>query len=453
MCTIFSSSWLCCCSKTLVSSAKSTVTLMSEPVVKSHNWPKMGSRSDARKSKSWPCQSLDYPRVPARAPPPTSPPQESSTSWNPASSRSNKEARGNWRKEAACRVFANGWWTSQSTSRRRSASSRKHFSRLRSGASYDKLHQGSTVFTPRQTKKCEVCKRTNISRAFRRRRTGDSVPRAKKVGDLITADHKVPNKMWIFKTINDTRSVYKMKLLKGLSRTRAKQELFWRRKEFLRKFLELSEKARSHFTNSSFEFGKVFGRIIMESSYFNNPSVQDERVCWESSMNSKGTAAALCNLVCVNIVYRFDGMLLLSLKRSRSLGRCEDPFGKDDSENHSEARYIQLEQWLNILRFWKKPVKAPPNVGKKVLPGAIFGNALVAAGNLAGKFSLQTSRSWEKLDASEVHARRINEKEVFTLQKGEHLPNCSWNSKIVWKRSWSPWICFNLGWTLSWVKF
>ena len=40
---------------------------------------------------------------------------------------------------------------------------------------------------------CDVCLRTKITKASGRRRTGDALPRAEKFGDLITADHKVPN--------------------------------------------------------------------------------------------------------------------------------------------------------------------------------------------------------------------------------------------------------------------
>ena len=40
---------------------------------------------------------------------------------------------------------------------------------------------------------CEVCKRTKITRAPCRKRTGEAVRRAKKFGDFITADHKVLN--------------------------------------------------------------------------------------------------------------------------------------------------------------------------------------------------------------------------------------------------------------------
>ena len=38
---------------------------------------------------------------------------------------------------------------------------------------------------------CEIWKRTKNTRAPCRRRNGEAVPRAEKIGDLITADHKV----------------------------------------------------------------------------------------------------------------------------------------------------------------------------------------------------------------------------------------------------------------------
>ena len=40
---------------------------------------------------------------------------------------------------------------------------------------------------------CEICQRTEITRAPCRTRIGGAVPRAENFGDLITADHKVPS--------------------------------------------------------------------------------------------------------------------------------------------------------------------------------------------------------------------------------------------------------------------
>ena len=42
-----------------------------------------------------------------------------------------------------------------------------------------------------EDRNCEICQRTKITRAPRRRRIGGAVPRAVDFGDLITADHKV----------------------------------------------------------------------------------------------------------------------------------------------------------------------------------------------------------------------------------------------------------------------
>ena len=44
-----------------------------------------------------------------------------------------------------------------------------------------------------EDRNCEICKRTKITRAPCRRRNGGAVSRAENVGDLITADHKVPS--------------------------------------------------------------------------------------------------------------------------------------------------------------------------------------------------------------------------------------------------------------------
>ena len=46
----------------------------------------------------------------------------------------------------------------------------------------------------------------------------------------------------------------------------------------------------------------------------------------------------------------------------------------------------------------------------------------------------------ENLNASEVHARRLNAREVLTSEKARrfHTPIRGWSSKIVWKRLWSP---------------
>ena len=43
---------------------------------------------------------------------------------------------------------------------------------------------------------CEICKRTKMTRAPCRRRTGGAVPRAANFGDLTTADHRSSQRRW-----------------------------------------------------------------------------------------------------------------------------------------------------------------------------------------------------------------------------------------------------------------
>ena len=93
---------------------------------------------------------------------------------------------------------------------------------------------------------CEVCKRTKIAIAPCSRRTGVSIPRAEKFGDLITADQKVLNEGCESRN-NHRYSVVVQDLATQWIRsypckTKTSQET----ERSLRKFLEPSEKPKSH---------------------------------------------------------------------------------------------------------------------------------------------------------------------------------------------------------------
>ena len=55
--------------------------------------------------------------------------------------------------------------------------------------------------------------------------------------------------------------------------------------------------------------------------------------------------------------------------------------------------------------------------GEKVLPGIFFGYALYAGRIWKGDIFVADIEELENLDASEIHARRLNAKEVTTLKK------------------------------------
>ena len=59
--------------------------------------------------------------------------------------------------------------------------------------------------------------------------------------------------------------------------------------------------------------------------------------------------------------------------------------------------------------------------GSKVLPGKFLGHALHAGGIWKGDILVVDVEELEKMDASEIHARRLNAKEVLTPMSGEKI--------------------------------
>ena len=90
-------------------------------------------------------------------------------------------------------------------------------------------HSVSTHFL--EDRNCEICKRTKITRAPRRRRNGEAVPRAENFGDLITADHKVLSESCESRNNHRYAIVVRTWLPNGSSRIRATQKLLRKHKE------------------------------------------------------------------------------------------------------------------------------------------------------------------------------------------------------------------------------
>ena len=59
--------------------------------------------------------------------------------------------------------------------------------------------------------------------------------------------------------------------------------------------------------------------------------------------------------------------------------------------------------------------------GKKVLPGILLGYALYAGGIWKGDILVADIEEVEKMDTSEIHARRLQAKEVSIPQKGDEF--------------------------------
>ena len=104
---------------------------------------------------------------------------------------------------------------------------------------------------------CEICKRTNITRAPCRRRIGGAVPRAENFGDLITADHKVLSESCEFRNNHRHAIVVQDLATQWIQSYPCKTKTSQETQRSLRTFLEPNRKPKVTYTNNSLEFGKA----------------------------------------------------------------------------------------------------------------------------------------------------------------------------------------------------
>ena len=117
-------------------------------------------------------------------------------------------------------------------------------------------HSVDTHFT--KDRNCEICQRSEITRALCRRRIGGAVPRAENFGDLITADHKV----FLSESCRSRNNHRYAIVVQDLAtqwiqsypcKTKTSQET----QRSVQKFLEPDGKRKVICTDNSMEFGKA----------------------------------------------------------------------------------------------------------------------------------------------------------------------------------------------------
>ena len=106
-------------------------------------------------------------------------------------------------------------------------------------------------------RKCEICRRTKMTRAPCRRRNGGAVLRAENFGDLITAVHKVLSENC------DSRNNFRYAVVVQYLATQwiqwypCKTKTSQETQRSLQKFLEPNRKPKVIYTDNSLEFGKA----------------------------------------------------------------------------------------------------------------------------------------------------------------------------------------------------
>ena len=140
---------------------------------------------------------------------------------------------------------------------------------------------------------CEVCLRIKMTRARCRRRIGEAVLRAEKVGDLMTADHRV------FREEGESRNNHRYAVVvqdpatQWIQSCPCGRKLLRKQKRGYTSFW--SRRANTESFTLTIRIWQSLRRSVMESSDFDTSSICDEWYCSESGSQriKEGTTAVL----------------------------------------------------------------------------------------------------------------------------------------------------------------
>ena len=166
-------------------------------------------------------------------------------------------------------------------------------------------------------------------------------------------------------------------------------------------------------------FFNIFWRIILESLYVHTTQIRNK---WDCSAQSKGRH--LCGIVAIRsgwkLVGGFHGILLVSAKCSGSLVWWEDTYERRFGKPFN-GPVIPFGATVEYHPISAKDLSRLHQFGLEILPGIFLGYVLYAGGIWKGDIMVADIEELEQMDASQLHARRLNAKEVLTPMKGENF--------------------------------
>ena len=166
-----------------------------------------------------------------------------------------------------------------------------------------------SIFTHFQKdRKCDICLRTNITRASCWRRTGSVVPRAEHFGDLITADHKVLGEGKESRDNHRYAVVAQDLTSQWIQSYPCKTKTSQETEKSFQKFLEPTMKPKVVYTDNSLEFGKYCEDLSLESLFVNTAQIGNKWNCRESSAQSE--RRDICGVVAFRPGWKMVGDLL-----------------------------------------------------------------------------------------------------------------------------------------------
>ena len=269
---------------------------------------------------------------------------------------------------------------------------------------------------------CEICKRTQITRAPCRRRNGGAVPRAEHFGDLITADHKVLSEgcesrnnhryavvvqAGLSRPINPGISVQDQKLHK---KPREACKSSWSPIGILKSFTltipwnsACEDLSWNHCTSTPhrLETNGIAERAVRRVKEGTSA------VLLQSGLNESWWADSMeCYTYLRNVTD------LLSDGKTPYERRFGQPF---------KGLIIPFGSLVEYHPVTAKDQSRIHQCGKKVLPGLFLGYALYAGGIWNGDVLVADLEELETMDASEIYSKRLNAKEVIFPKQGEFI--------------------------------
>ena len=273
-------------------------------------------------------------------------------------------------------------------------------------------------------RKCEICKRTKITRAPLRRRNGGTVPRAENFGDLIRADHKV------FSDNCESRNNHRYAVVKTYHR---------KLKEACKSFVDPDRKAQVIYTDNSLEFGKSCENLSWNHCT-STPNRSETNVISERAVRfaKEGTSAVLLQSG-LNESWWGDSMEWYTYLRNviNQLSDGKTPYERRLGQPF-QGPIIPFGSLVEFHPITAKDQSRIHQFGKKVFPGLFLGHALYAGGIWKGDVLVADFEELETMDASETYSKeRPNANEViFPQERGEFFfSNRRWTNLTPWMRS------------------
>ena len=267
---------------------------------------------------------------------------------------------------------------------------------------------------------CDVCLIIKITWAPCRKRFGTVVvPRAEIFGDLITADHKVLSEGCESRHNHRYAAVILDLATPWIQSYPCKTKTSQETEKSLQKLLEPTRKTTVIYTDNSLEFGN-----FCEEVSWNHCASTPHR----SETNGIAERA-------VRRVQEWTSAVLLqsgldekwwadSMERHCYLRTIEELLS--DGKTPYERRFgvplkgpvIPFGAMVEYHPISAKDLSRPHQFGPKVLPGIFLGYALHAGRIWKGDIPIAAIEELEEVDASEIHAKRPNAKEVVSPMNG-----------------------------------